>query len=198
MTTNPCRRDLTHATRNTPVTHTRHARLRAATATMFIAVASILINMCAQPFCRVRTFRMSDGLPSHNISRITQDPDDLLWVATWGGLTNFDGRRFLVYRSGPRNGTLPTNRITSIWPDSCGRIWLHLYGELPYYLDTATGSFIPVYEDVERKIGGGLSLSLGVGHPLRNMADRLARKAHRKAQHPKPHRHRIDGDLGLP
>ena len=139
---------------NTPVTHTRHARLRAATATMFIAVASILINMCAQPFCRVRTFRMSDGLPSHNISRITQDPDDLLWVATWGGLTNFDGRRFLVYRSGPRNGTLPTNRITSIWPDSCGRIWLHLYGELPYYLDTATGSFIPVYEDVERKIGG--------------------------------------------
>lgn len=143
---------------NTTVTGTDSSRYRArrpiATAGMLIAAAMLYINICAQPFCRVRTYRTSDGLPSHNVSRIAQDTNDLIWVSTWGGLSNFDGTRFISYRSGDNNGILPTNRITSIWPDRHGRIWLHLYGELPYYLDIATGKFTAISEDVTRKIGG--------------------------------------------
>lgn len=121
---------------------------------MLIAAATLLINtMCAQPYCRVRTYRTSDGLPSHNVSRIVQDANDMIWVSTWNGLSNFDGDRFITYRSGDENGILPTNRITSVWPDRHNRIWAHLYGELPYYLDTATGKFISVNEQLESKLG---------------------------------------------
>lgn len=125
-----------------------------ATAIMLIAAAILYINVSAQPYCRVRTYRTSDGLPSHNVSRIAQDSTDLIWVSTWGGLSNFDGKNFISYRSGERNGTLPTNRITAIWPDTHGRLWMHLYGELPYYLDIASGKFVAVSDDIAMKTGG--------------------------------------------
>src|SRR5712692_9647357 len=43
----------------------------------------------------IRTYTTSDGLPNGSIGRVVQDSDGAIWAATSGGLSRFDGYRFL-------------------------------------------------------------------------------------------------------
>ena len=93
------------------------------------------------------------GLPSANVSRIAQDSTDLIWVSTWGGLSNFDGKNFISYRSGERNGTLPTNRITPYGPTptgACGCICM----ASSHTTRHRTGKSVAGKDDIAMKTGG--------------------------------------------
>ncbi len=104
-----------------------------------------------QPFCRTRTFNVSDGLPSNSISKVVQSPDGLIWIATWNGLSYFDGYGFASFRSGERHGELTSSRIVNITPDSEGKVWLLTYDRKPYVFDPVVSRFTPLDETITRR-----------------------------------------------
>lgn len=111
-----------------------------------ILVLSLLINVLAlaNPGHMVRTFNVRDGLPSNSISSVIQDDNGLIWIGTWNGLSFYDGYRFFTFRSSPQNGSLSTNRMLKIMPDSLGNVWLITYDHKISVLDNSVGEFKPV------------------------------------------------------
>lgn len=106
-----------------------------------------------QPFCQTRSFNVRDGLPSNSISKVAQGPDGLIWVATWNGLSYFDGYGFASFRSGERHGALTSSRIVSIAPDNEGKVWLLTYDRKPYIFNPTDSRFEPLDEAVSLKVG---------------------------------------------
>ncbi len=106
-----------------------------------------------QPFSQTRTFNVGDGLPSNSISKVAQGPDGMIWIATWNGLSSFDGYGFASFRSGERHGSLTSSRIVSIAPDSRGKVWLLAYDRKPYIFDPVESRFEPLDGVLSAKAG---------------------------------------------
>lgn len=64
-------------------------------------------------------FNLKEGLSQSQVATIFQAKDRTLWLGTYGGLNNFDGKEFISY--GKADG-LVSNNITSIVEDHQGRI----------------------------------------------------------------------------
>jgi hypothetical protein len=65
-------------------------------------------------------YNISDGLPSNNVYRMTQDNQGFIWVITDKGMAKFDGKVFKTFTT--RNG-LPTNDIWDITVTPDNRVW---------------------------------------------------------------------------
>lgn len=99
----------------------------------------------SQPYCKVRTFTIDDGLAANNISEFGQSPDGMMWVSTWNGLCNYDGYGFSKFRDRHGSGqVLTSNRIKFIRPDVCGDIWCSTYDGNAWLFDCNTCRFIDV------------------------------------------------------
>ena len=69
-----------------------------------------------------------DGLSNSLISKIVQDDDGFIWIATEDGLNCFDGNRIKVYRhSDTDSNSLAHNNIRDIFIDSHGRLFVGTY-----------------------------------------------------------------------
>lgn len=106
---------------------------------IILVIASIFSASASGRSLRMRTFGINDGLPSHNLTTIKQDRNGVIWIATWNGVSNFDGYHFNTYRSTDRYGALSSNRISDIEPDSAGNIWILTYDRGLYMLDPQSG-----------------------------------------------------------
>lgn len=107
---------------------------------IFVAMASPCLS---QPYCKVRTFTIDDGLPANNISEFSLSPDGMMWVSTWNGLCNYDG--YIFSRFSERFGAgqvLTSNRLKFIRPNSCGDIWCSTYDGKAYLFDCTTCRYI--------------------------------------------------------
>lgn len=63
-----------------------------------------------------RNYTTSDGLPNNHIERIAQDRNGFLWIATWDGLSRFDGYEFRNYYHLPTDSTsLPSSLPVTWW-----------------------------------------------------------------------------------
>lgn len=62
---------------------------------------------------RVAKWTTADGLPQSTVTDVAVMPDGVVWLATFGGLVRFDGRRFEVLDMAADEG-LPANRIVSL------------------------------------------------------------------------------------
>jgi signal transduction histidine kinase/ligand-binding sensor domain-containing protein len=69
----------------------------------------------------VESFAGRGGLGAEYAMGITETPDGRLWVATGGGLGEFNGRQFRLH-SAPRE--LPSNRLFGLESDQDGTIWI--------------------------------------------------------------------------
>jgi signal transduction histidine kinase/ligand-binding sensor domain-containing protein len=69
----------------------------------------------------VESFAGRGGLGSEYAMAITETPDGRIWVATGGGLGEYDGRSFRLHAA-PRE--LPSNRLFAIESDDDGTIWV--------------------------------------------------------------------------
>lgn len=107
---------------------------------LMLSLAAAL-TAAAQPYCRVRTFDIHDGLPSNSIVSLVQSSDNLLWVPTWNGLCYYDGYQFTTFREGGENGSLSTKRLRNVEPDDNGHVWIFTYDRNLYVLDTHTGRY---------------------------------------------------------
>src|SRR5262245_1455336 len=80
---------------------------------------------CGAQQLAVRRYGVTDGLANARVSEIRQDVRGFLWIATWEGLSRFDGERFENY--GARDG-LASLLVNSIAEDSAGRLWVGTNG----------------------------------------------------------------------
>ena len=49
-------------------------------------------------------YSTDDGMPSNTIAKLCCDDYGFLWMATWNGVSRFDGYTFYNYQSGNRSG----------------------------------------------------------------------------------------------
>ncbi len=69
-----------------------------------------------------------DGLTSNSVSDIIQDKYGFIWIATWNGLSRYDGYSFYNYTTGKSSGIpLLHNRISKLTSDVYGNIWMKMY-----------------------------------------------------------------------
>lgn len=73
-------------------------------------------------------YSTDDGMPSNAVSDLQQDAYGYLWIATWNGLSRFDGFHFYNYETGS-SSMIPMlhNRIIDLRIDSRQNIWMRMY-----------------------------------------------------------------------
>ncbi len=76
-----------------------------------------LASTARSPF---RIYSVADGLNQKSVLAVTQDRDGFLWIATFGGLNRFDGRRFESYTT---SQGLRQNLIQGLYVDKQNRLW---------------------------------------------------------------------------
>src|ERR1700730_13046429 len=73
----------------------------------------------------IRHYDVSDGLAHSHVAAMHQDAKGYLWLATWEGLSRFDGFRFTNYTQRDGLGDPIINDITE---DRKGNIWVATNG----------------------------------------------------------------------
>lgn len=126
--------------------------------TLFLLFASSLTVLSAlcQPYYSVKQFNLRDGLPSNMVTSQVQTSDQLLWFATWNGLTCYDGYRFTTFRDAPVDGrqrVLTTNRLVAINPSSSGDIWCITYDLNAYLFSRSRSQYVDIASRINHRFG---------------------------------------------
>lgn len=98
----------------------------------------------------VRTYDDTQGLSHNHITRVQQDKNGFIWIATWNGLNRFDGVEFDTFKVQPGDGNVVSNdRIRDFIVQEDGT-FLCLVHETIYRFDTRTCRFSSVSDEVQR------------------------------------------------
>lgn len=77
---------------------------------------------------------MKNGLSSNYCYDVLQDRKGYMWIATFNGLTRFNGTNWQYFRQQrPKHHTLPANWVTDIEEDRKGHIWINTDGGVAVY-----------------------------------------------------------------
>ena len=95
-------------------------------------------------------YSADDGMTSDAIADLKRDGYGFIWIATWNGLSRFDGYHFYNYQTGNASG-IPFlhNRIFSMTIDQAQNVWLRMYDGRIYVLNRLTDTIINPLEGVE-------------------------------------------------
>ncbi len=85
-----------------------------------LAVLLLAVRSSAQELFQ-RDFGPLDGLAHERVNAILEDPRGYLWVATWEGLSRFDGRSFVNYGT---SAGLAVPLAFTLATDPEGRLWV--------------------------------------------------------------------------
>ncbi len=108
----------------------------------------------AGPYCDIRKFSILDGLAANSISDMKQASDNLMWFATWNGLSYYDGYSFHTFRDAPDGAdVLSTNRIEAIYPNTTNDIWCLTSDHRVYVYDTHECNYIDAGGELEKMFG---------------------------------------------
>ena len=112
---------------------------------LFILIVFLLpFDIKGQQNFSFEHFLVEDGLPHNTISHIIQDKKGFIWLATFNGLSKYDGYTFQNYKTEPSDKVLmKSNRINKITEDKYGRIWMRsdIYKTNTYCFDPKTETF---------------------------------------------------------
>ena len=90
---------------------------------------SVPANVRAQQLqASLSHYSTDDGLASNAIAYMTHDDYGYIWIATWNGLSRFDGYHFYNYQTG--NGSHIKNlhnRIMDLTIDRSQNVWMRMY-----------------------------------------------------------------------
>ena len=88
-----------------------------------------------------------DGLCSNAVSMICQDDLGFIWLATWNGLSRYDGYEFYNYKTGNSSHIKNLhNRILDIVIDQSQNVWMHMYDDRVFVLNRNTDQIINPFE----------------------------------------------------
>ncbi|MCT4588471.1 MAG: ATP-binding protein [Carboxylicivirga sp.] len=114
----------------------------------FIRVPLVLILCClfflseGQNAYRFERFSTLDGMGNNYVSDIKTDSSGYLWMATFDGLSRFDGYEFVNFKPGQNNPYYTgSNIISFIYPDNNGKIWFGTVGTGLSVIEPETGDF---------------------------------------------------------
>lgn len=112
---------------------------------LFILMFFLLpYNIIGQQNFSLEHFLVEDGLPHNTITQIIQDKKGFIWLATYNGLSKYDGYTFQNYKTQPSDKVvMKDNRIDKITEDTYGRIWIrsNAYETYTYCFDPKTETF---------------------------------------------------------
>ena len=132
-------------------------------------ILALMVNMMAMamPYCDVRKFSITDGLAANTISDIKQSPDNLMWFATWNGLSYYDGYSFHTFRDDADDvDQLSTNRIISIYPTQRNNIWCVTSDSKLYLYNTHLCKFVNRGKEINEQFG--IDLRVDKIYPLKS------------------------------
>ena len=94
-------------------------------------------------------YSTDDGLATNAIAQIIQDDYGYIWLATWNGLSRFDGYTFYNYRTGNASH-IPNlhNRVLGMVVDHSQNIWLRMYDGRIFVLNRQKDRIINPFETV--------------------------------------------------
>jgi len=92
------------------------------------------ISVCSLAQTRnYRHYSVENGLASSTAYMACEDEQGYLWFATDGGVSRFDGKKFITYTI---DDGLSDNEVLRVYRDSKNRVWfLTFNGHLSYFLD---------------------------------------------------------------
>jgi ligand-binding sensor domain-containing protein len=85
-----------------------------------------------------RTYNCIDGLPNDVMNDIYCDSDGVMWFATRGGLSRYDGQRFVNFTTADG---LIHNEVCALHGDDDGTIWIGTKGGVSRYDGRGMGDF---------------------------------------------------------
>ena len=113
----------------------------------------------ATPYCDIRKFSITDGLAANTIADLQQGYDNLMWFATWNGLSYYDGYTFHTFRDEPgRTDILTTNRIKYVRPCQDYDVWCVTDDRELYVYNTHTCEFEQTGKQLNEQFGINLKV----------------------------------------
>ena len=117
---------------------------------VILTLLSVALQSDAQKLqASLSHYSTEDGLTSNAISDIIQDDYGYLWIATWNGMSRFDGYHFFNYKTG--NGSripLLHNRLKQLVNDQQQNIWMRMYDGRIFMLNRKTDRIVNPFEGV--------------------------------------------------
>lgn len=124
-------------------------RLEILLSTIAFFLLSTTIGSAQQLQAVLSHYSTADGLCSNAISDIKQDDYGYIWIATWNGLSRFDGYNFYNYQTGPSsNIPLLHNRVQQLSVDLGQNIWMRMYDGRVFMLDRRKDCIINPFEGI--------------------------------------------------
>jgi signal transduction histidine kinase/ligand-binding sensor domain-containing protein len=80
-----------------------------------------------QPQYTRTVWKVQDGLPEDTVQALAETSDGYLWIGTTGGLTRFDGTRFVLYGMSEPHST-GVNSVFCLEPSRDGGLWIGTEG----------------------------------------------------------------------
>ncbi len=72
-----------------------------------------------------KSINVDNGLPQNTVLSVLQDKKGYLWVATYDGLSKYNGLEFKVYKNEINNvNSISNNKVNKLFEDKIGRIWV--------------------------------------------------------------------------
>ncbi len=118
-------------------------------------------NSLAQNF-NITTFTTRDGLSHNNVKAVATDSSGYLWIATWDGLSRYDGYSFKNYYHDPNDSlSLPYFSVYDVMVDGGNNLWIltdirtvakydrdnDIFTRVDYIYDSIPGSYISMSID---------------------------------------------------
>lgn len=117
--------------------------------TILLTLPMLLLLLCPQDTraqhlqATLSHYSSVDGLPSNSISYLTSDDYGYVWIATWNGVSRFDGYNFYNYKTGIHSG-IPGlhNRLDNIIVDQTQNVWMKMYDGRIFVINRQTDCII--------------------------------------------------------
>ncbi len=84
-------------------------------------------------------YSTEDGMPSNTVAGLRKDDYGYLWLATWNGISRFDGYHFYNYKTGIASGVRGLhNRVDHMVVDQAQNVWLKMYDGRVFVINRKT------------------------------------------------------------
>ena len=111
--------------------------------TLALLMLSVPTELRAQQLqASLSHYSTEDGMPSNTVAALRTDDYGFLWLATWNGISRFDGYHFYNYKTGVASGVRGLhNRVDNMLVDLSQNIWLKMYDGRVFVLNRKTDCF---------------------------------------------------------
>ena len=117
--------------------------------TLAIAISIASTAVAQQLQASLSHYSTDDGMCSNAVSDIKQDGYGYIWIATWNGLSRFDGYEFYNYKTGGQSRVpLLHNRISDMQIDAMQNVWMRMYDGRVFMVDRMTDKIVNPFADV--------------------------------------------------